>query len=116
MNILYHNRDRIDVYTWKGLSSSFWTNLSVAIIYRACMDYEDRLVALYYEKDPIKSRNLYSDFKEVKTFFGSDWWYVLTEVDHKSILKRLNEQARDRIKHKQLTRKYQPLWGAFSDE
>ena len=106
----------INHFNWKSVSHSFWSNLAMNIIYRACMDYEDYLVALYFEKDPKKSHKLYGDFKEVRDFFGSDWWYVLTDIDHKKILQALNKKVRDRIKKKQVKVKYVSLWGSFGEE
>lgn len=102
---------RVDI--WDRVAESFWSNLAVGIIYRACMDYEDRLVALYFETDPKKSRARYGDFRETYDFFGSDWYYLLTDADHRKIIHALNKRAAERMRTKQIKRKYQTLWGGF---
>ena len=41
----------------------------------------------------VKLKKLKKEFDEVQHFFGSDWYYSLTSVDHRLILKKLNKEA-----------------------
>lgn len=93
---------------WDDVPKGFWPNLAAAIIYKACMDYEDRLVSLYFETDPRKSRDKYGDFREVYDFFGSDWYYMLTDIDHQIIIRELNRKAAIRMRTQKIKRKHIP--------
>ena len=41
----------------------------------------------------VKLKKPKKEFDEVQHFFGSDWYYSLTSVDHRLILKKLNKEA-----------------------
>lgn len=63
-----------------------YSNLANAIVKKACDDY---IVEMHEHSSKKPSKNL---FKKYRAFFGSDWYYTLTNLDHTSLLKILFEK------------------------
>lgn len=84
-----------DIYN--GVSNSFWRNLAVAIVYRACIDYEQILVDEYnaYNGKSIEGKNY--NRKELEAFFESEWFQTLVDIDSKIIVDQIRVRAAERI-------------------
>ena len=82
-----------------GLGENY-AALAVAIIERTIKDYDVVLEQLYVEHDPYRRVQLFAVKADVETFFHSDWYEVLTDLDPNYLLKRTREIATRTIKQK----------------
>lgn len=82
-----------------GLGENY-AALAVAIIEKAIRDYDMVLEQLYVERDPGRRIQLFTLKVDVETFFHSDWFEALTELDPIYLLKRTREIATRSIKQK----------------
>lgn len=101
---------------YEEIEDTWEHKLCAAIIYRACIDYEDILFKYLIEPNDKSKERLKPFVDEVKIFFGSDWYYFLTNINHNQVLKEIELKARIRAeKHSQKSnyyiRRHQFVWG-----
>ena len=90
-------------------------NLASAIIYRACLDYEDLLIKIYSETDEKLKKIKETRLDEFKRFFGSDWYYCLTNINHNALMREIQNKAQLQIQSGKRRENYQTLWATFYD-
>lgn len=77
----------------KGHDISAYQNLANAIVYTAVRDYQHALIILHMRSDD-KAAN--HRVYEVKQFFKSGYFKILTSIDPEYLLERAEEQVKER--------------------
>ena len=68
-----------------------WENLATSIVMQAVEDYR-RVIRGKRILEQGKEHNRKKIIEEIEEFFLSDWFYILTNVDGQTILKRLRRE------------------------
>lgn len=68
-----------------------YENLANAIVEQAAIDYADALKAYYKAK---------ADMKELESFFKSEYYQSLTDVDGESLMKAIKAEALRKTKNR----------------
>jgi len=85
--------------TSDGLDDNY-AELVVAIITQAVKDYETVFFGLYSELDPLTRMKLYQQKAEIETFFHSDWFEAICDLDGPYLLRRSREIIKRSLKVK----------------
>ena len=78
-------------------------NLGFAIVYQACLDYENYLNHLERTVSYQMATNIQHKIMKIIKFFHTEWYSDLCRIDRWKILSRLNKRLLDR---KELVKKY----------
>jgi hypothetical protein len=77
-----------------------YLSLCSAIVYQACIDYSSALRTLYGIRTPRTASEhqtkayALSRARNIETFFESDWYKELTDVDPYKLMERIQRMAR----------------------
>ena len=75
-----------------------YTDLANAIIKQAVKDYEKALKRL--ARNP-NNRKAKKDIEEIESFFTSEWYRILTDLDSRYLLRMVKERVEKLIREEQ---------------
>lgn len=81
----------------KGIMSGYQA-LALAIVEQAVLDYADAAERQYFGDDMTLLKRQDVSMKEIKDFFHSDWFAVLSDMDGDRLLAGAQEMARRNIR------------------
>ena len=87
---IYQKSRNSTIGKYKGHDINPYQNLANAIVYTAVRDYQHALITLHMRGD---NKDAESRIREVKRFFKSGYFKLLTSLDPDYLLERAEEQV-----------------------
>lgn len=84
---MYQNQTQVE----SDISDIGYENLANALVLQAVRDYREALRTL---KNKPHSKTAISTKAEVEQFFCSSWFEMLTDIDRKMLIKKLNAELK----------------------